>query len=141
MPAPTKVVISPAQERKDRLVPLSPEEEGLFHALRTFRKQLADELGVPPYVVFADATLRALAHWRPQSIDYFSRMPGVGNRKLEAYYTPFTSEIRAYCEARNMEMDMEPPIRRDRRERRNLKERGQRSRRKSRHPPSRPRSW
>jgi ATP-dependent DNA helicase RecQ len=111
MPAPVKVKEqeAPAKARKEKLVTLSPEEEGLFQHLRDLRKGIADELAVPPYVVFADASLRAMAQWRPLSLQHFGRMPGVGTRKLEAYFTPFTEAIRSYCELHNMSADMEPP--------------------------------
>lgn len=85
------------------------EEEALFRHLRMLRKRLADEQGVPPYVIFADASLRAMAQERPQTLRHFSLIPGVGKRKLEAYYTLFTDEIRVYCEAHNLELGQEPP--------------------------------
>lgn len=111
MPAPVKVQeeVAAAEKKKSRFPELSPEEEGLFQHLRTLRKRLADELGVAPYIVFSDASLHDMARWRPLSLDHFSRMSGVGVRKQEAYYTPFTEAIRAYCEQHNLEMDLEPP--------------------------------
>ncbi len=87
---------------------LTPEEEGLFQQLRALRKQIADELGVAPYVVFPDTSLRAMAQQRPQSQFQFSHIPGVGKQKLEAYYTPFTGEIRLYCELHNLSMGLLP---------------------------------
>ena len=88
---------------------LVPEEAGLFQYLRELRKQLADDRGVPPYVVFPDSSLRAMAQQRPQSEAQFAKIPGVGSRKLEAYFTPFTHAIRDYCELHNLSMDVEPP--------------------------------
>ncbi|WP_164929065.1 DNA helicase RecQ [Gloeobacter violaceus] len=73
--------------------------QGLFEHLRRLRKRLADEQNVPPYVVFADAALKAMAQRRPQTMAQFLAIPGVGTRKAEAYFTPFTAEIRTYCEA------------------------------------------
>lgn len=87
---------------------LAPEEMGLYQHLRNVRKQLADEQGVPPYVIFTDATLRAMAQQRPQSQSQFAQISGVGSRKLEAYYIPFTREIRAYCELHNLSMGLSP---------------------------------
>src|SRR5205823_12926197 len=77
--------------------------------LRALRKQIADELNVAPYTVFTDASLRAMALRRPQSLSHFAQIPGVGNRKLEAYFIPFTNAIRNYCEQYNLAMDLEPP--------------------------------
>src|SRR5437588_4692993 len=87
---------------------LVPEEIGLFQHLRHLRKQLADEQGVPPYIIFTDATLRAMVQQRPQSSSQFAQISGVGSRKLEAYYIPFTKEIRAYCEMHDLSMGLSP---------------------------------
>ena len=57
------------------------------------RKQLATEAGVPPYVVFTDASLRAMAELRPTTLDAFARIPGVGDRKLAQYGEAFTMAI------------------------------------------------
>ncbi len=87
---------------------LSPEELGLFQHLRSLRKQLADQQGVPPYVVFPDTSLRAMAQQRPQTESQFLEISGVGSRKMEAYYTIFTDEIRTYCELHNLSMGLSP---------------------------------
>jgi len=89
-------------------VDLTLEEMGLFQHLRTLRKELADALNVPPYVVFPDSSLRAMAQQRPQSEDHFAHIPGVGSRKLEAFYAPFTRAIRDYCEEHNLEIGLVP---------------------------------
>lgn len=84
---------------------LEPESAGLFHHLRALRKQLAEEQGVPPYVIFPDGSLLAMAQQRPQSMQLFARLPGVGRRKQEAYFQLFTDAIREYCEAHNLAME------------------------------------
>ena len=106
---PVQRVQTPARQEKSngRSPALKPEEEGLFQRLRDLRKEIADEQGVPPYIIFSDATLRAMAQQRPQSLSHFAQIPGVGERKLEAYFTPFTNEIRSYCELHNLDMDVE----------------------------------
>jgi ATP-dependent DNA helicase RecQ len=99
------------QEKASTAPAPEPEAEGLFQRLRNLRKQLADEQGVPPYVVFPDRALQAMAQLRPQSEAQFANIPGVGSRKLEAYFTLFTTEIREYCTAHNLSMmsiDEEP---------------------------------
>lgn len=72
----------------------------LFDALRACRRHLADEAGIPPYVVFHDATLREMAHIRPKSARDLALVTGVGARKLEAYGDAFLSVIRAFPEER-----------------------------------------
>ncbi len=87
---------------------LEPEEMKLFRHLRNLRKVIADDEGVPPYVVFPDSSLQAMAQQRPQTEEQFAKIPGVGSRKLEMYFRPFTEEIRAYCELHHLEMGLEP---------------------------------
>ena len=86
---------------------LEPEAEQLFQHLRSLRKKIADEQGVPPYVVFPDTSLRAMAQQRPQSREQFAQIPGVGSSKLEAYFTSFTCAIRDYCQLHNLVMSPE----------------------------------
>ncbi|HEY0755891.1 MAG TPA: DNA helicase RecQ [Ktedonobacteraceae bacterium] len=97
---------------------LTPMEEGLFERLRAWRKLQADAQNVPPYVVFADTTLAALASQRPVSESHFLRISGIGQRKLEAYYEPVVTEIRAYCAEFNLSPGEEPAEERKERVRR-----------------------
>jgi ATP-dependent DNA helicase RecQ len=69
-------------------------DEGLFQALRALRKQLADAKGLPPYVVFSDATLRAMARHRPTTDEHFLALSGVGPKKLTQYGDVFLAAIR-----------------------------------------------
>ncbi len=87
-------------------VPDAPGTGELFQHLRALRKQLADEQGVPPYVVFPDTSLQEMARQRPQTQQQFEQIPGVGARKLAAFYSIFTSEIRTYCEDLGLEMEL-----------------------------------
>ena len=57
----------------------------VFDRLRAWRRDAAREHGMPPYVIFHDATLAAIAERRPGSLDELRFVPGVGERKLEAY--------------------------------------------------------
>ena len=74
--------------RPTRTLPAGADPE-LWEALRTARRELAEEQGVPPYVIFHDATLLAMLEARPQSLMAMGNLPGVGKRKLEAYGTVF----------------------------------------------------
>jgi ATP-dependent DNA helicase RecQ len=62
-----------------------PEDESLWEALRNTRLRLAHEQGVPPYVIFHDATLVEMVTQRPRNIQEFANISGVGARKLEQY--------------------------------------------------------
>ena len=66
-------------------VALSREDQPVFEALRALRSELARELSLPPYMIFHDATLRAIAEQRPDSLDALARVGGVGAAKLERY--------------------------------------------------------
>jgi ATP-dependent DNA helicase RecQ len=68
----------------------------LFEALRALRREMASEAGLPPYVIFHDATLREMAASRPASLAELGNVGGVGARKLEAYGNAFLSLIRQY---------------------------------------------
>jgi ATP-dependent DNA helicase RecQ len=76
-----------------RAAGLAPEAGTLFEALRSLRKRLADEHGLPPYVVFHDSTLREMAERRPLTLSQFAELPGVGNAKLARYGEPFIAAI------------------------------------------------
>jgi len=69
-------------------------EGALFERLRALRKELADEVGIPPYVVFHDSTLRAMAERRPIALDQFASVPGIGPAKLARYGARFVAAIR-----------------------------------------------
>ncbi|MEK6662340.1 MAG: DNA helicase RecQ [Pseudomonadota bacterium] len=65
----------------------------LWEALRALRRKLAEKQGVPPYVVFHDATLAEMVALRPQSLGEFAHISGVGERKLAAYGEEFVGAI------------------------------------------------
>jgi len=73
----------------------------LFETLRVWRKKIADEKGVPPYVVFDDLALRQMAFYLPQSEENFSRISGVGAEKLKQYGQIFTEVIQTYARENN----------------------------------------
>ncbi|HTP64215.1 MAG TPA: RecQ family ATP-dependent DNA helicase, partial [Geobacteraceae bacterium] len=74
-------------------------DEELFQALRAVRKRLADEAGVPPFVVFGDATLSEMATSRPVSAEELLRINGVGAHKLGRYGPVFIAAIREFEDA------------------------------------------
>jgi ATP-dependent DNA helicase RecQ len=74
-------------------VELDDSARDLFESLRAFRRELARSRGVPPYVIFTDRTLVAMANARPTTLDSFARLPGVGAKKLEDLGPIFVAEI------------------------------------------------
>jgi ATP-dependent DNA helicase RecQ len=72
---------------------LPPEAKQLFEELRKVRKRLADEQGVPPYVVFSDKTLVELSDIQPATPEEMLAITGIGEVKLDRYATPFLEAI------------------------------------------------
>ncbi|MFP3324402.1 DNA helicase RecQ [Planococcus sp. SIMBA_160] len=68
----------------------------LFEELRTVRKKLADEAGVPPFVIFSDKSLQDMVARRPKDAEAFLEVSGVGANKLEKYGEYFLEAIRMY---------------------------------------------
>ena len=64
-----------------------------WEALRRCRKELAEAEGVPPYIIFHDATLREMLHARPSTLEAMAQVPGIGQAKLERYGEAFLSEL------------------------------------------------
>ncbi len=89
----------PAKQQRERVaaVALAPEDEPLWEALRRHRASLASAQGVPPYVIFHDATLREMIVARPANLAQFADLGGVGSSKLERYAESFLSVLGEYA--------------------------------------------
>ena len=88
-----EIALTQLQGKRGQRNTANPLGDPLFEALRAKRRELAEEAGVPPYVIFHDATLREMAAVRPRSIAALGRIGGVGSRKLEAYGAAFLEVI------------------------------------------------
>ena len=80
-------------EQDDEVVVSHDNDDELFERLRALRKRLADEQGVPPYIVFSDASLRGMVRRRPRSEQELLQVSGVGQVKLKRYGKAFLDEI------------------------------------------------
>ncbi len=69
-------------------------DSALFEQLRILRRALADERGVPAFIILSDATLLAMATTRPLTPEDFLKVPGIGPRKLAAYGDAFLQVLR-----------------------------------------------
>jgi len=87
--------VKPARSRKAAKPVATGGDDALFEALRVLRKQLADEAGMPPYIVFNDASLRDMAQRQPTTLEEFATIAGVGQAKLARYGQQFVELIRA----------------------------------------------
>ncbi|MBO9621878.1 MAG: DNA helicase RecQ [Sphingomonas sp.] len=95
--ADLKLVLPPRRERRSRRGRTggdNPVGNPLFEALRAKRREIAQETGLPPYVIFHDSVLRDMALSRPASLAELGRISGVGARKLDAYGAAFLQIIR-----------------------------------------------
>jgi ATP-dependent DNA helicase RecQ len=81
-------------------------DEGLFEALRVLRRKLADQRGVPAYVLFNDATLRDMARLRPSTPSALLGVRGVGEKKLADLGQRFIDEIMTYCRENRLPLDV-----------------------------------
>ncbi|NQE33379.1 DNA helicase RecQ [Microcoleus asticus] len=97
-----EIAIEPQREVQGKVRSLAVESEGLFTILRTLRKQIADEQFVPPYVVFADKSLRDMAEKRPQNLTEFEEVYGVGSNKRDKYGKVFLEAIRSFCQEQGL---------------------------------------
>ena len=91
----TKRERAPAKERDDGFE-IAVGDTALWEALRETRRSLAEEAGLPPYVVFHDTTLKEFVRLRPDSPDAMLRVHGVGQAKLERYGEAFLAVIVAH---------------------------------------------
>ncbi len=87
-----------ATKRNDRKrsLDIGDADQALWDALRACRRDLAREHNVPPYVIFHDATLKALLELRPQSLREMAGISGIGDRKLDAYGDAFLDVLRQF---------------------------------------------
>ena len=78
-------------------------DPALFNALLDLRKKMSKNLNVPPYVIFQDPSLEAMATMYPVSIEELQNIPGVGAGKAKRYGKEFCDLIRQHCEEYEIE--------------------------------------
>ncbi len=79
-----------------------------FDKLRALRKRIAGEQGVPPFVIFGDKTLHAMAYYLPSDLQGMSKIFGVGQKKLEAFGEEFLATIAEQVRERGLEETSAP---------------------------------
>lgn len=83
-------------------------DRDLFEHLRQVRQELARERGVPPYVIFSDASLRDMCRRRPSKAESFLLVTGVGQKKNADFGARFLHEISVWCLLHGHQQDVEP---------------------------------
>jgi ATP-dependent DNA helicase RecQ len=82
----------------------------LFDALRKLRREKADERGLPPFIIFGDATLRDMARRRPSSLPAMRHVHGVGDKKLSDYGNDFLNLILDHCREHGLTLDTDAEL-------------------------------
>lgn len=78
-------------------------DPALFKMLKELRKKMSAELDVPPYVIFQDNSLEAMATIYPQTLEELQNIPGVGAGKAKRYGQEFCKLIKKHCEENEIE--------------------------------------
>ncbi|MET2099570.1 DNA helicase RecQ [Enterococcus faecalis] len=86
--------------KEDQKVRKVAVDDALFERLRELRMDMAQEAGVPPYVVFSDSTLKEMCEKLPQTTIQLLQIKGVGQNKLDKYGTVFLEVIKEYQETK-----------------------------------------
>ena len=89
------------RQRTSVTAPVDSEDIDLLGRLKTLRRDLANELGVPAYRVFSDRTLSDMVEKRPSNESEFAQIHGVGTAKLSAFSEPFLKVINSPPNARD----------------------------------------
>jgi ATP-dependent DNA helicase RecQ len=108
-------LVQPARKERAERVKQSRADEsswegvdrGLFEVLRKWRFDRAKLAGMPPYVIFSDATLRELARVRPSTLPKMLLVYGIGSRKIEQFGDPLLRCITDYCAEHQVTLDQE----------------------------------
>jgi ATP-dependent DNA helicase RecQ len=106
-----KADTAPTARETDKLDDLDYDRV-LFEILRKTRKELADQSGVPPFVIFADKTLVEMATYFPQTSDSFLDIHGIGAVKAEKFGVLFMRVIGSYCRENQIEERPKKPSKR-----------------------------
>lgn len=83
----------------------------LYRMLHDLRRKRAHDLGIPPYVIFQDSSLEAMATMYPVTLDELKEIPGVGQGKAARYGQEFCDLIKRHCEENDIERHMELRVR------------------------------
>ena len=93
---PTKATAKAARKARQADVTNLDIDAGLLAHLKSLRRELAQARSVPAYVVFSDATLMEMCHQRPETLDGFADISGVGPKKLKDFGAMFLEAIQGY---------------------------------------------
>lgn len=96
--------------KKEKATTVRMADQTLWEDLRHLRLELAETQGVPSFVIFHDSTLKQMAAVRPQNLNEFSRLSGVGQTKLDRFGAPFLTVIKAHPAAIPSQPDLSDTV-------------------------------
>ena len=103
-------LVKPAKRRTGKVrgadTGFAEGDQALFEALRMLRRDIAEQRGVPAYVIASDAVIRALVTNRPSTLEGISAIRGVGRKKLEQIGPPMLAFLDDYCTLHGMARDL-----------------------------------
>lgn len=94
-------ILKPEKNRKNDFESL-PFDNDLFEILRDVRSDVAEENNVPPFIIFADVSLKQMSTYYPTDVDSMLKISGVGSFKLEKYGDMFIETIRDYVKVHDI---------------------------------------
>lgn len=96
------IIMKTRAEKRQKPSDAEHRNPELFEELRELRRSLSAALGVPPYVVFSDASLWSMCTILPKNLDEFLKVSGVGTMKAERYGRKFIAVIKKYTDTRKL---------------------------------------
>ncbi|MBU2523804.1 DNA helicase RecQ [Patescibacteria group bacterium] len=93
-PKEEEVEVKPLVTRKGDL----EYDLDLFELLRVERRKIADSKSVPPFIIFGDVSLRAMAYYYPTSLEEFAKITGVGKQKLARFGEVFVGIVKGFVD-------------------------------------------
>ncbi len=88
--------ITEKTKKENKIILLTPDKDNLYDILRKLRKKIADDIKVPPFIIFNDKVLQQIASSEPTTKEEFADLYGIGEKKTETYWKAFTDAIKEY---------------------------------------------
>ena len=93
--------------KEERKVQKIAEDNELFIILKNLRREIAENEGVPPYIVFGDNTLKEISLRMPINKEQLLDISGVGEKKIDKYGDEFINKVKEYIENNSLEVNFE----------------------------------
>ncbi|MGG7159514.1 DNA helicase RecQ [Clostridium baratii] len=93
--------------KEERKVQRIAEDNELFIILKNLRREIAENEGVPPYIIFGDNTLKEMSLRMPINKEQLLDISGVGEKKIDKYGDEFIEKVKEYIENNSLEVNFE----------------------------------